>query len=86
MYNSVRLDDDKGSLAATRWLHDLGPTSDIDPAEVLFVFLGNSGRRYGGIYNGNSDIGKLLGGVLGDEEPGVAGGLASAAFVWLAYF
>lgn len=54
-----------GSLAATRWLHDLGPTSDIDSAEVLFVFLGNSGRRYNGIYNGDSDIGQLLGGVLG---------------------
>ena len=40
----------EGAIVATRWLHDYGPTSSVDPAEVQFILCGNSVRRYTGFY------------------------------------
>lgn len=37
-----------GCAVATRWLVEYGPTADISPDELMFVFIGNSSRAYGG--------------------------------------
>lgn len=37
-----------GAAAATRWLHDYGPASAADPADLSFVLIGNPLRRHGG--------------------------------------
>lgn len=39
-----------GSVAATVWLKEYGPTSTIDPSELEFVLLGNSARKYNSYY------------------------------------
>lgn len=38
-----------GAVVASKWLHDLGNASTIPVADLLFVFIGNSVRRYGGV-------------------------------------
>jgi hypothetical protein len=38
-----------GAMLACLWLHNIGPTSTIPPAELSFVLIGNSFRRYGGL-------------------------------------
>lgn len=37
-----------GAVLASRWLHDHEPDGTIDPADLSFVFIGNSIRKYGG--------------------------------------
>ncbi len=37
-----------GAVVGANWLNNYGPTSIIDPADLSFVFIGNSGRPYGG--------------------------------------
>lgn len=37
-----------GSQVAYKWLRDYGPTSDIDPDDVIFAGTGNLERKYGG--------------------------------------
>jgi hypothetical protein len=37
-----------GAQVASKWLRDIGPTSDIDPEDVWFLLCGNPERKYGG--------------------------------------
>jgi hypothetical protein len=47
--HKIVLTHSAGSVAATKWLQNVGPTSDIPPADLEFVLLGNSCRKYQGL-------------------------------------
>lgn len=38
----------RGGQVIYKWLREIGPTSDIDPADVLFISSGNPERKYNG--------------------------------------
>lgn len=38
-----------GTQVECKWLRDIGPDSDIDPDDVIFVGTGNPERKYGGV-------------------------------------
>lgn len=44
-----------GSWVATAWLRDKGPEGRFDPERLSFVLLGNSARKYGGLFQ--ADVG-----------------------------
>lgn len=46
-----------GAIAATRWIVDKGPTSDISPSSLKFILIGNSVRKYGGCLTGTEAVG-----------------------------
>lgn len=37
-----------GSQVAAKWLREIGPASDVDPAAVTWLLCGNPERKYGG--------------------------------------
>jgi hypothetical protein len=47
--HKIVLTHSAGSVAATKWLQNVGPTSDIPAADLEFVLLGNSCRKYQGL-------------------------------------
>ena len=52
-----------GSQVAYKWLREKGPTSDICPADVVFVLGGNPERKYGGTCVVQSPPRKLFGSI-----------------------
>lgn len=52
--NMVWFGHSLGAVVGSYWLNNYGPTSSIEPADLSFVFIGNSVSKYGGALGSES--------------------------------